>query len=227
MLLSCIAVGGGSRGSSDATRLLILDVFPRASLDTMFTFNNEADVCNEFGDGPAECGVATDFFAGYEGSDADFLVARSSLGGARPRDQGAALNVGLSAFTRAPCNPTCSMSIVLDGYTITTNWIDWASATCSTRRRVDSPGRPQRRAAGPGEFHCQRRPWLRVLDRRRQRGVHHHIGREPSERRDHGVDLRDRRARPDADEPGQRNGRRRWGLHQFGSACRNPPTTAA
>ena len=93
VLLSCIAVGGGSRGSSDATRLLILDVFPRASLDTMFTFNNEADVCNEFGDGPAECGVATDFFAGYEGSDADFLVARSSLGGARPRDQGAALNV--------------------------------------------------------------------------------------------------------------------------------------
>jgi hypothetical protein len=129
VLLSCIAVGGGSRGSSDATRLLILDVFPRASLDTMFTFNNEADVCNEFGDGPAECGVATDFFAGYEGSDADFLVARSSLGGARPRDQGAALNVGLSAFTRAPCDPTCSMSIVLDGYTITTNSINWASAT--------------------------------------------------------------------------------------------------
>jgi hypothetical protein len=106
-----------------------LDVFPAVSLNRMFNFRNAADVCNEFDKDSSECPLATNFFAGYGGTGADFIVARSPLGGARPRDQGAALNVGLSAFAGASCNPTCSMSIVQDGYTITTNSINWASAT--------------------------------------------------------------------------------------------------
>jgi Protein of unknown function (DUF3383) len=128
-LLSCVAVGGESRASSATTRFLFLDVFPPVSINSMFSFDNAPDVCNEFGNTSTECGLATDFFAGYQGSGADFVVARSPLGGERPRDEGAALNVGLSAFTGASCNPTCSMSIVLDGYTITTNSINWAPAT--------------------------------------------------------------------------------------------------
>ena len=58
-------------------------------LNEVLSFNSATAVENFFGVGSDEAALATDFFAGYNGSSANMLFVRTPLGGARARIYGA------------------------------------------------------------------------------------------------------------------------------------------
>ena len=68
---------------------LFLDLGNRVPLNEVLSFNSATAVKNFFGVGSAEATLATDFFAGYNGSSANMLFVRTPLGGARARIYGA------------------------------------------------------------------------------------------------------------------------------------------
>ena len=71
---------------------LFLDLGNRVPLNEVLSFNSATAVENFFGVGSDEAALATDFFAGYNGSSANMLFVRMPLGGARARIYGA--NIG-------------------------------------------------------------------------------------------------------------------------------------
>ena len=68
---------------------LFLDLGNKVPLNEVLSFNSVTAVENYFGVGSAEATLATDFFAGYDGSSANMLFVRTPLGGARARIYGA------------------------------------------------------------------------------------------------------------------------------------------
>src|ERR1700722_17951749 len=71
---------------------LFLDLGNSVQLNEVLSFNSATAVENFFGVGSDEATLATDFFAGYNGSSANMLFVRTPLGGARARIYGA--NIG-------------------------------------------------------------------------------------------------------------------------------------
>src|ERR1700722_10648587 len=71
---------------------LFLDLGNSVQLNEVLSFNSATAVENFFGVGSDEATLATDFFAGYNGSAANKLFVRTLLGGARARICGA--NIG-------------------------------------------------------------------------------------------------------------------------------------
>jgi hypothetical protein len=71
---------------------LFLDLGNSVPLNEVLSFNSATAVENFFGVGSDEATLATDFFAGYNGSSANMLFVRTPLGGARARIYGA--NIG-------------------------------------------------------------------------------------------------------------------------------------